>query len=89
MYRVHSFFTLNTVTVMTIPSASDPIAFLRLEGLTKRLATPIVMTDSVKERLGAGFELIAFGEQPLRGHSSLQVWGVGGVPTASSGVALQ
>ena len=58
----------------------------RLEGLTKRLATPIVMTDSVKERLGAGFELIAFGEQPLRGHSSLQVWGVGGVPTASSGV---
>ena len=58
-----------------------------VEGLTKRLATPIVMTDSVKDRLGAGFELLAFGEQALRGHSSLQVWGVGGVPTASSVVA--
>ena len=59
----------------------------RLEGLTKRLATPIVMTDSVKERLGAGFELIAFGEQMLRGHSPLQVWGVGGVPATVSGTA--
>ena len=48
----------------------------RLEGLTKRLATPIVMTESVKSRLVAEFELVAFGEQVLRGHSPLPVWGV-------------
>ena len=58
----------------------------RLEGLTKRLVTPIVMTDSVKERLGAGFGLIAFGEQSLRGHSALHVWGVASVPASVTGV---
>ncbi len=56
----------------------------RLEGLTKRLATPIVMTASVKDRLGEGFDLIDFGEQSLRGHSALQVWGVGNVPTPAA-----
>jgi adenylate cyclase len=55
----------------------------RLEGLTKRLATPIVMTETVKVRLGAGFGLIAFGEQVLRGHSPLHVWGVAGVPAST------
>jgi adenylate cyclase len=52
----------------------------RIEGLTKRLGTPIVMTDSVKAQLPAGFELIDCGEQALRGHSSMQVWGVKAVP---------
>ena len=54
----------------------------RLEGLTKRLKTPIVMTESVKSRLGAGFGLVSFGEQVLRGHSPLPVWGVETVPPA-------
>ena len=53
----------------------------RLEGLTKRLKTPIVMTESVKSRLGEGFGLVSFGEQVLRGHSPLPVWGVETVPT--------
>ncbi len=48
----------------------------RLEGLTKRLGTQIVMTDSVKSRLGGEFRLVSFGEQVLRGHSPLPVWGV-------------
>ncbi|HEX9389874.1 MAG TPA: adenylate/guanylate cyclase domain-containing protein [Usitatibacteraceae bacterium] len=61
----------------------------RLEGLTKRLATPIVMTDSVKDRLDAGFELIAFGEQPVRGHSALRVWGIAGIPAGASEAALR
>ncbi len=52
----------------------------RLEGLTKRLKTPIVMTESVKVMLGKDFDLIAFGEQALRGHSAMQVWGVNAVP---------
>ena len=52
----------------------------RLEGLTKRLKTPIVMTESVKVMLGKEFDLIAFGEQALRGHSSMHIWGVNAVP---------
>lgn len=48
----------------------------RIEGLTKRLGTPIVMTDQVKAKLPAEFEMIDCGEQALRGHSSMQVWGV-------------
>lgn len=55
----------------------------RLEGLTKRLGTTIVLTESVKSRLGAGFGLIAFGEQVLRGHSPLPVWGVENQPPAT------
>jgi class 3 adenylate cyclase/CHASE2 domain-containing sensor protein len=52
----------------------------RIEGLTKRLATPIVMTEQVRAQLPAGFEMIDCGDQVLRGHSSLQVWGVKAVP---------
>ena len=48
----------------------------RIEGLTKRLGTPIVMTDQVKTQLPAGFDMIDFGEQALRGHSAMQLWGV-------------
>ena len=53
----------------------------RVEGLTKRLKTPIVMTDSVKALLSAGFDMIDFGEQGLRGHSAMQLWGVKAVAT--------
>lgn len=48
----------------------------RLEGLTKDLGMPIMMTDAVNTRLGGGVELIPCGEQVLRGHSPLTVWGV-------------
>ena len=48
----------------------------RVEGLTKELKSPIVMTDTVKAQLSAGFEMIDFGEQALRGHSAMQLWGV-------------
>lgn len=48
----------------------------RIEGLTKRLGTPIVMTDQVKTQLSGEFEMIDFGEQALRGHSAMQLWGV-------------
>lgn len=54
----------------------------RIEGLTKRLGTPIVMTDQVKAQLSAGFEMIDFGEQALRGHSAMQLWGVKAVAPA-------
>ncbi len=54
----------------------------RIEGLTKRLGTPIVMTDSVKAQLPDGFEMIDCGEQALRGHSSMQLWGVKAVPAS-------
>ena len=49
----------------------------RVEGLTKRLGAPIVLTDSLKEQLGDAFELIDFGEQAIRGHSAMRLWGVG------------
>lgn len=52
----------------------------RVEGLTKRLGKPIVFTDSVKEQLGQGFDMIDFGEQPIRGHSPMRLWGVQAVP---------
>jgi adenylate cyclase len=52
----------------------------RIEGLTKRLGTPIVMTDVVRAHLPTGFELIDCGDQALRGHSSMQIWGVKAVP---------
>ena len=55
----------------------------RVEGLTKRLGSPIVFTDSVKERLGEGFEMIDFGEQAIRGHSPMRLWGVSAVPAAT------
>ncbi len=48
----------------------------RVEGLTKELKSPIVLTDTVKAQLSAGFEMIDFGEQALRGHSAMQLWGV-------------
>jgi adenylate cyclase len=48
----------------------------RIEGLTKRLGTPIVMTDQVRTQLRDGFEVIDFGEQAIRGHSPMQLWGV-------------
>ena len=52
----------------------------RIEGLTKRLGTPIVLTDRVKAHLSGGFEMIDFGKQALRGHSAMQLWGVKAVP---------
>ena len=55
----------------------------RVEGLTKRLGSPIVFTDSVKARLGEGFEMIDFGEQAIRGHSPMRLWGVSAVPAAA------
>ncbi|HEX4858925.1 MAG TPA: adenylate/guanylate cyclase domain-containing protein, partial [Usitatibacteraceae bacterium] len=54
----------------------------RIEGLTKRLGTPIVFTDSVRENLGDGFDLIDFGEQAIRGHSAKRLWGVRAIPAA-------
>ena len=51
----------------------------RIEGLTKRLGKPIVFTESVKMQLGEGFEMIDFGEQTIRGHSSMRLWGVSAV----------
>ncbi|MEQ1519051.1 MAG: adenylate/guanylate cyclase domain-containing protein, partial [Usitatibacteraceae bacterium] len=54
----------------------------RIEGLTKRLGTPILMTEQVRAQLPAGFEMIDCGDQALRGHSSLQIWGVKVVPPA-------
>ena len=48
----------------------------RIEGLTKRLGSPIVMTEQVKTELSEGFEMIDFGEQALRGHSAMRLWGI-------------
>ena len=50
----------------------------RVEGLTKRLGTQIVLTESLKEQLGDAFQLIDFGEQAIRGHSAMRLWGVSG-----------
>ena len=58
----------------------------RIEGLTKRLGTPIVLTDQVRAHLPDGFDMIDFGEQVLRGHSSIRIWGVKAVPTTSPAV---
>jgi class 3 adenylate cyclase len=51
----------------------------RVEGLTKRLGKPIVFTDAVRARLDAGFDMIDFGEQLIRGHSPMRLWGVNAV----------
>lgn len=51
----------------------------RVEGLTKRLGQAIVFTDSVKERLGTGFEMVDYGVQAIRGHSPMRLWGVSAV----------
>ena len=48
----------------------------RVEGLTKRLGAPIVLTDALKVQLGDAFELIDYGEQAIRGHSPKRLWGV-------------
>ena len=48
----------------------------RIEGLTKRLGSPIVMTEQVRAELSEGFEMIDFGEQALRGHTAMRLWGV-------------
>ncbi len=56
----------------------------RVEGLTKRLGKPIVFTDSVKAQLGEGFEMIDFGEQPIRGHSAMHLWGVSVITAANA-----
>ena len=56
----------------------------RVEGLTKELGTPILITESVRERLPQGFEFIDCGEQELRGHSALKLWGVKSVPAQKS-----
>ena len=48
----------------------------RVEGLTKRLGAPIVLTATLKEQLGDAFELTDFGEQAIRGHSAMRLWGV-------------
>ena len=58
----------------------------RIEGLTKRLGTPIVLTDQVRAHLPVGFDMIDFGEQALRGHSSIRIWGVKAVPMISPAV---
>ena len=50
----------------------------RVEGLTKRIGSPIVFTDAVKARLGSEFSMIDCGEQPIRGHSPMRLWGVQG-----------
>lgn len=51
----------------------------RVEGLTKRLGRPIVFTNSVKVRLEteSGIDMFDLGEQPIRGHSSMRLWGAG------------
>ena len=56
----------------------------RIEGLTKRLGKPIVMTDQVRAHLPDGFDMIDFGEQALRGHSAMQLWGVKAVPPSQA-----
>lgn len=48
----------------------------RIEGLTKRLGKPIVFTESVRAQLGEGVEMLDFGEQAIRGHSPMRLWGV-------------
>ena len=53
----------------------------RVEGLTKRLGAPIVLTDSLKAQLGDTFDFVDFGEQPIRGHSAMRLWGIVGVET--------
>lgn len=58
----------------------------RVEGLTKRLGQAIVFTDSVKERLGTGFEMVDYGVQAIRGHSPMRLWGVSAV-TGKNGPA--
>ncbi len=50
----------------------------RVEGLTKRLGAPIVLTDSLKAQLGDTFAFVDFGEQAIRGHSDMHLWGVAG-----------
>jgi adenylate cyclase len=51
----------------------------RVEGLTKRLGTPVVFTDAVKAELGAEFDCADFGTQPIRGHSPMRLWGIRGL----------
>jgi adenylate cyclase len=57
----------------------------RVEGITKRLGSPIVITPSVMRELhmdgakalvAAGAEFIDHGPQPLRGHTDVSLWGV-------------
>jgi adenylate cyclase len=48
----------------------------RVEGLTKRLGAPIVLTESLKAQLGDAFEFVDFGEQAIRGHTAMHLWGV-------------
>lgn len=48
----------------------------RVEGLTKRLGAQIVLTGALKDKLGDAFELTDFGEQTIRGHSPMRLWGV-------------
>ena len=48
----------------------------RVEGLTKRLGAPIVLTASLKAQLGNAFEFVDFGEQAIRGHTAMHLWGV-------------
>ena len=50
----------------------------RVEGLTKRLGAPIVLTDSLKAQLGDTFAFVDFGEQAIRGHSDMHLWGIAG-----------
>ncbi len=57
----------------------------RVEGITKRLGSPIVITPSVMRELhmegaaalrAAGAEFVDHGPQPLRGHTDVSLWGV-------------
>jgi class 3 adenylate cyclase len=48
----------------------------RIEGLTKELGRKIIITDAVVNRLGERFQFDPLGEQKLKGHSPVSVWGI-------------
>jgi class 3 adenylate cyclase len=48
----------------------------RVEGLTKDLGYNILLTDSVRENITSETELADLGEQPIKGHTPVRVWGV-------------
>jgi adenylate cyclase len=49
----------------------------RLQDLTKQLACPILLTDAMRRALPAAEQqsLEDFGEQPIKGHTPVRVWG--------------
>jgi adenylate cyclase len=48
----------------------------RIEGLTKELGRKIIITHAVVNRLGERFQFDPLGEQKLKGHSPVSVWGI-------------